>query len=171
MKNSLLLLTLVIGALLAFKPGNPFMDNLQERLEAYRKQYPQETIYLQTDKTFAKPGEDVWYKIQLRDAVTFKPSEISDICYVEFIDPRGNVLGTQALICKDGAAVGDFHIDEGYPGGIYRIRAHTLWMDNTGEAFEREITVQRVVLPNLNMRLQFVQDAYGKGEDIMASLD
>lgn len=171
MKNSLLLLTLVIGALLAFKPGNPFMDNLQERLEAYRKQYPQETIYLQTDKTFAKPGEDVWYKIQLRDAVTFKPSEISDICYVEFIDPRGNVLGTQTLICKDGAAVGDFHIDEGYAGGIYRIRAHTLWMDNTGDAFEREITVQRVVLPNLNMRLQFVQDAYGKGEDIMASLD
>ncbi|MBK7938070.1 MAG: hypothetical protein IPJ82_13695 [Lewinellaceae bacterium] len=57
------------------------------------------------------------------------------------------------------------------PGGLYKIRAYTRWMQNTSEVFERNLTLQKVVLPNLNLKLEFERKAFGPGDLAIARFD
>lgn len=179
--SALLLLpvALLLGAI-AFTGANydnqvltPFLSHLQDKHAKFVAHKPEDRVYLQLDKPFYAPGEDVWFSAYLRDAAAFAPSEKSEIVHVEFINPRGTVESNIMLITKDGQAAGDFHLDENAPGGIYKIRAYTQWQQNDAEvmAFEREITVQKPVLPRLKMKLDFDRKAFGPGDKVVASLD
>ncbi len=41
-----------------------FLQLLQQKLDAYNEALPDEKIYLQLDKPFYKPGEDIWLRDQ-----------------------------------------------------------------------------------------------------------
>ncbi|MDF1549867.1 MAG: MG2 domain-containing protein [Bacteroidales bacterium] len=116
----------------------------------------EEQIYLQTDRAFYKPGEDIWFSAWTVDRNVHCPSEISDIIYVDLINPNGKVEKTLRLLSLEGRSNGDFHLADESPGGIYKLRAYSLWMKNIAEDnyFEKEITVQKVMLPNLLMKLK-----------------
>lgn len=152
---------------------NDFLRNLTAKLQAYTEHMPEDRVYLQFDKPFYKPGEDVWFSAYVRDGASMKASQKSDILHVELINPKGNVQKAIQLVAHDGFAKGDFQIDAEYPGGLYKVRAFTKWQDNEKEAFvfEKELQVQKVVLPNLKMKLDFERKAYGKGDPVTANLD
>ncbi len=130
-----------------------------------------EKVYVQLDRTFYKPGEDVWFKAYLRDANTLMPSKKSGILHVELHNPQGGKIKHLKLIANTGGAAGDFHISEDLPGGIYKIKAYSNWQKNFKQVFEREITVQKSVLPNLRMKLDFERETYGPGDKVVAELD
>ena len=54
---------------------------------------------------------------------------------------------------------------------MYKIKAYTKWQKNTETLFERDVMVQAVVLPNLNMKLDFERKGYGEGEEVVAFVD
>ena len=54
---------------------------------------------------------------------------------------------------------------------MYKIKAYTNWQKNTNDFFEREIQVQKVVLPNLRMEMDFMREAYGPGDEVEAKLE
>lgn len=149
---------------------HPFLKELQNKLEAHQTHYRNEKLYLHLNKTFFEPGEDVWLAAYIRDARTFKMSEQSDIVHVELLNPKGAVIQKITLIGKEGKAAGDFNLPASIKGGIYKIKAYTTWQQNAGEFFEREIQVQKPVLPNLNMKLEFDRKGYGAGAEVVASL-
>ncbi|MCB9233896.1 MAG: hypothetical protein H6581_19725 [Bacteroidia bacterium] len=153
--------------------SNDFLETLETRLDAYTKAVPEDRVYLQFDKPFYKPGEDVWFSGYLRNGEDFQPSTQSEILHVELINPKGNVEKTLNIVAKEGRAMGDFHIDEGLAGGLYKIKAYTNWQKNEQGApfFEKDLTVQAVVLPNLKMKLDFERKAFGPGSEVVASLD
>ncbi len=130
-----------------------------------------EKAYLHLDRSLYKPDEDVWFAMYLRDATTLQPSQQSQILYVDLLAPNGNVQESKTYLVFDGVAAGDFHLPSTLKGGIYKIRAYTNWMKNTNDAFEREITLQAVVLPNLRMQLEFERKAYGAGDEVVAKFD
>lgn len=172
--STLLLLFFLTGAGGGFPvKWNDFLRNLKDKTEAYNDHKPEDRVYLQFDKPFYKPGDDIWFSAYLRDAASLKQSRKSDILHVELINPKGNVQQTHKLVALDGFAKGDFHIDEEFPGGLYKVRAYTKWQDNEAEAFvyEKELQVQKVVLPNLKMKLDFDRKAFGPGDHVTASLD
>jgi hypothetical protein len=68
-------------------------------------------------------------------------------------------------------AAGEFDFDAHLPGGRYKIKAYTNWMRNRNEVFERDITLQKVVLPNINLKLEFERKALGAGEVAIARFD
>lgn len=140
---------------------------LQQRLEAAKP----EKLYLHFDRGLFQPGETLWFNAWLRNAGDLKPAESSQILHVELLDPKGSVLQRKTIIARDGAAAGEFDFSEDLPGGLYRIKAYTNWMRNTGDAFERTITLQKVVLPNLNLKLQFERKAFGPGDVAIARFD
>jgi len=129
-----------------------------------------EKLYLQIDRTLFRPGETLWFNAYLRNAGDLMPA-LSQILYVELLDPRGSVLQKLNLLAPDGVAAGDFALNANLPGGLYKIRAYTSWMKNTESSFEREITLQKVVLPNLNLKLEFERKAYGPGDLVDARFD
>src|SRR5581483_7321133 len=76
------------------------------------------------------------------------------------------------LIAKNGKATGDFAIAAEAAGGLYKVKAYTNWMKNEEDnAFEKELTVQDFVLPNLKMKLDFERKAFGAGDEVVAKLE
>ena len=149
-----------------------FVKSLKEKFKTFYTHAETERVYVQTDKAFYKPGETIWFTAYVRDEKTLKPSNNSDIIHVEFITPKGSTEKHFKIVAKNGTAQGDFSLT-GHPGGIYKIKAYTEWQKNEegGFQFEKEITVQNVVMPRLKMKLDFEKKAYGKGDEVVAKLE
>ncbi len=149
---------------------NEFIKVLKKKSTEANSKMPEERVYLQFDKPFYNPGETVWFSAYLRNGQNFKPSTQSDILNVEFINPKGSVEKTIRLIAKNGKAAGDFSLDEEAPGGLYKVKAYTNWQKNDSSFFEKELTVQDVVLPALKMKLDFDRKAFGAGDEVSAKI-
>ncbi len=154
------------------------MDNeviamIKKKLTKYNDALPEDRVYLHFDKPFYEPGESIWFSAYVRDGQTLKASHKSDIVHVELINPKGGIEKKITLISKNGKAAGDFSLDNEALGGLYKIRAYTNWMKNDGEenAFERDVQVQDVILPNLKMKLNFEKKAFGAGDQVIAKLE
>ena len=145
-------------------------------MSAYQQQnniLPSEKVYVQTDRTLYKPGEYIWLNGHVVDADN-EQSNQSHILYVEWIAPNGNLIRRLSLRRNgEGMFNGDLIVQHHAVGGIYKIRAYTNWMRNFDKAyyFEKEITVQNVILPRLLMTLDFEKEAYSKGDEVMATLN
>lgn len=170
---------LVIGILLVVLTGfqvadeHPFLEKLNEKLRAYLANYPEEKVYVQLDKPFYKPGEDIWLNVFVLNSNTHQPSLISDVVYVDLVDPKGNTASTLELVVQEGTAHGDFKLAELAPGGLYKILAYTKWMKNFGNEvfFKKEIQVQRILTPRLLLKLDYDKESYGPGELVTAKLN
>ncbi len=170
------------------KNGDEWLKKLIQTNSIFQEKYSSERVYLHLDKPFYKPNETIWFQAYVQDEATLKPSKRSDILYIEFIDPKGNVAKKIQLILEEGTASGEFDLEESAAGGLYKIKAYTKWQENfivesieNGKSakdkngnsfiFEKEITVQKVVLPRLKMKLDFEKDAYGAGDKVEANLN
>ena len=141
-------------------------------IKSFQANIPQDKVYLHLDKPLYKPGETVWLSAYVRDATTMQKSTKSGIIKVQLINPKGGIDKEISIIGKNGVAVGDFDISEYAPGGIYKVKAFTNWQKNDPNPafFEKEITVQKVVLPRLKMKVDFLKKAYGKGDEVALDL-
>lgn len=144
---------------------------LQNLLDHRQKSCAPEKLYLHIDRTLYQPGETAWFSAYIRNADDLMPSIQSQIIYVDLIDPRGTVTEHLTLLALNGKAAGEFEFSNDLPGGLYKIKAWTRWMQNTEDIFERTINLQRVVLPNLNLKLEFERKAVGPGDVAIARLD
>ncbi len=151
--------------------NHPFLKELAEKLGQFQQETQAEKVYLQLDKKLYEPNEDIWFSAYVRDAQTFQASSKSRIVYVQLLSPKGSILQELNLITQKGKAAGIFHLDKQLKGGIYTIKAYTKWQQNTQTVFERQITVQKAVLPHLKMKLNFDNKAYGAGATVAATLD
>lgn len=150
-----------------------FIERLKSKLTEFNQRYPEERVYLQFDKTWYKPGEDIWFKAYLVNGSNLTPSSISTVLYVELVDPRGTVIKKAELFVEEGTTHGDFALDASIAGGLYTMRAFTRWMQNFPEEnyFTKEVTVQKVITPRLLLTLDFEKKAYGKNDVVIAQLE
>jgi hypothetical protein len=178
MRNILIALStiLFLGSLM---PGtfteevlsNEFLSDLKSKIKSFNEGQPEDRVYLQFDKPMYKPGETIWFSAFVRNGVDLKASEKSEILYVELIDPKGNVSQKVNLIAQKGKTNAEFEIGKNMMGGLYKVKAYTNWQKNSKTFFEKEIQVQKNVLPRLKMKLEFQRKAYGPGDDVIAKLD
>lgn len=149
-----------------------FLDKLKAKLTSYNSAYPEEKIYLQFDKPFYKPGEDIWFNAFVLNSNSHKPTDISEVLYVDLSDPKGNTVAHLELVINDGMSKGDFKIAPEDLGGIYHVQAYTNWMKNFGieSSFRKDLQVQRVITPRLLLKLDYEKEAYGPGDNVVASL-
>ncbi|MFK7807658.1 MAG: carboxypeptidase regulatory-like domain-containing protein, partial [Saprospiraceae bacterium] len=147
-----------------------FIEKLQEQLSNFSSHFQEEKVYLQLDRNFYKPDERIWFSGWIRNADNFLSDHVSELLYVELINPKGSVIERQPLIATNGNVNGAFDLPPDV-GGIYKIKAYTKWQKNTEVFFERDIQVQAVVFPNLMMKLDFEKKAYGPGATVTANLE
>lgn len=96
--------------------------------------FPQEKIYLQTDRPYYVMGEKIFFRAFLLRASVHCPSEYSRYVYVELINPNREVILRQQICMDDNYMFyGALSMPESLPQGNYRIRAYTRYMENTGE--------------------------------------
>lgn len=163
---------LILPLFLIGAAKNDIIQQIKDSLAKYNTNFRQEKAYIQTDKTYYKPTESVWYKGFLSNSSDNKPSAISDVVYVELHDPWGNVAEKHEHNITDGTFNGAFHIPENRAGGIYKMVAYTGWMKNWSEEnfFTKEITIQKVITPRMLLKLDYEKRAYGAGDEVVANL-
>ena len=138
----------------------------------FEKRSSSEKVYTQTDRPFYFPGETIWFKSYIVEADNTISSK-NDFVNAELISPKGAVVKTIKLSIEQGYAYGDFFLDKDWVGGIYTMKVYTNWMRNFGQEsfFTKKITVQKVVKPNLLLKLKFEKEGYGKASNVISNFE
>lgn len=149
---------------------NESIKEIKANFLKFEEKRPEDRVYLIFDKPFYYPGESIWFQAYVRNSADMQASEKSEILHVEFIAPSGNIEKELTIIARNGTGGGDISLDKEISGGLYKIKAYTKWQKNGLQPafFEKDIQVQKVVLPALKMKLEFEQEAYGKGDEVKA---
>lgn len=130
-----------------------------------------EKVYLQTDHVYFVPGDTLFYKAYVVDALKNTPTLTSTILNVDIISPAGSVLAQLKHPISIGYCEGGYKFSNELPGGIYKIKAYTTWMQNEKDStwFTRSVTLQKVIAPRLLLKLDFPEKGYGPGDTIRAN--
>ncbi len=112
-------------------------EKIIDAVEYWQSTYPQEKIFIQTDKKQLVAGDDLWFKIWC--TYEGKPTFLSRIVYVDVVDQLGNVVQKKMFkIDSEGGARGMINFDKKTASGNYRINAYTLWMLNFPDFIAKE---------------------------------
>ena len=119
-------------------------SKIDSGLKWYYKNYPQEKIYIHTDKDYYLAGQSLWFSIY---AISFgSPSDLSKIVYVQLINPNGNIVVQAKLPMERGLANGDLILPDSLISETYELRCFTAWMLNFDEhfIFHKKIFIQNL---------------------------
>ena len=110
---------------------NLFVKRFREQLRVF----PQEKIYLHTDKPYYISGERIWFRAHLADAATHVPSPVSRYVYAELINPLDSVVTRVKIRQEEDAYHGCLIIPGDAPEGDYTLRAYTTFMRSLDEHY------------------------------------
>lgn len=105
--------------------------------------YPQEKIYVQTDKPYYITGENIWFRVFLLDAQKHVPDTTSRYVYAELINPVDSIVSRVKIRPAEGVYQGYINIREDLPEGEYQLRFYTRFMQGLGEElfFKRSVRI------------------------------
>ena len=110
-------------------------DSIAFRFNKQLQLYPQEKLYVQTDKPYYIGGEDLWFRAFLTDYTSNIPDTTSRYVYTELVDPMDSVLVRVKTIPRDGAYYGNIRLSEFLPEGSYQLRSYTRYMCGLGDEY------------------------------------
>jgi hypothetical protein len=90
-------------------------------------------VYVTTDKPYYYPGENIWFKGSMKYSIPEMRDSLSQILYVDLINPQRKIIQSHSLRIDSGFVKGDFVLSDTLTQGGYFIRAYTNWMKNYGE--------------------------------------
>ncbi|MCL2502720.1 MAG: hypothetical protein FWE99_06260, partial [Bacteroidales bacterium] len=132
-RNIVLFLLTGLPLLIYAQRGLP--DSLSVSFRNQLEIFPQEKIYVHTDKPYYLSGEKIWFRAWLVDAITHAPSPVSRYVYVELINHLDSVV-TRVKICEEQEAYhGHILIPDDTPQGAYTLRAYTTFMRSQDEHY------------------------------------
>ncbi|MDR2627986.1 MAG: hypothetical protein LBC40_08145, partial [Dysgonamonadaceae bacterium] len=121
----LLVLLVVSESILCQDFPNISIHPLRENFIRQLQLFPQEKIYVQTDKQTYRGGETLWFKVYLTDAVVHYPSELSRFVYIELISPKQMIVRREKIRIAPDASCGQIELSSTLPEGNYILRAYT----------------------------------------------
>ena len=97
--------------------------------------FPQEKLYLHTDKPYYISGERIWFRAYLIEAVNHIPTTASRYVYVELFNPLDSMLLRVKVREAEGTYHGYLPIPEDVAEGDYTLRAYTTFMLSQDENY------------------------------------
>ena len=135
MKTRIFIFLFLINSSLIVFGQNSVPDSLDLSFFNQLLIFPQEKIYLHTDKPYYIPGERIWFRAHLADAATHYPVSFSRYVYVELINPLDSIVTRVKIREEEGAYHGNLSIPVDAPEGDYTIRAYTTFMRSQEEHY------------------------------------
>jgi hypothetical protein len=118
-------------------------DRATKALSEYTFAYPQQKVFIHTDRDVYFEGESVWFQAYVVNAFGLMPDTLSKVLYVEFTDQAGEHIAYLSTRLDQGVTHGSILLPDSLPEGNYQIRAYTNWMRNFSEDdfYSRQIYV------------------------------
>jgi hypothetical protein len=140
-KNIAFLLFAALSCVNIFAQGGvtlqDFSAKVTAKLKEHQDKYPQEKLFLQSDKSQYLAGETIWMKAWC--TLDGAPSFLSRTAYIELVNSNGDVV-KKSMYKLDSMSTfnGDIELPNSIPSGTYTINAYTLWMLNFPEFILRK---------------------------------
>jgi hypothetical protein len=135
-KTTLFVLSLMTVAFSLKAQQRSSVDSLFKTLS---DSFPQENLYLHTDKDKYMAGDTIWFKAYLFSGGF--PGGSSTGLHVEVFNPEGGLVQRKYYpMLKGGVSLGDLELKDSLPKGLYTVRAYTEWMSNFDPAFFYKFT-------------------------------
>lgn len=99
-------------------------------LEKLEHVYPQQKVFIHTDKEEYFAGEDIWLKAYTVNATTHQPDTMSTNLYLELVSSNEEIAKVLLLRLNNGISHGNIQLPDSLSEGNYQIRAYTDWMNN-----------------------------------------
>jgi len=109
-------------------------DKLVSLFQKQLEVFPQEKIYVHTDKPYYVSGEKIWFRAYPADAVSHVPVSIDRYVYVELINSLDSIIDRVKIRQEEKAYYGYLPIPENASEGNYTLRAYTAFMRNGNES-------------------------------------
>ena len=110
---------LILAAMLAMTPGKA-------------QDLPGEALSLHIDRNYYLAGDRIFFAVYCTEAGSGFPSRISVQANIELINQKGEIIGREKIILKNGSGGGSMHIPEEVNSGEHLVRSYTSWMKNFG---------------------------------------
>lgn len=133
MSLTVLLMAVQSGTLLY--GSNPQQRKAVDQLQTLEHLYPQQKVYLHTDKDSYLAGERLWFKAYAVTLPFHTPGGVAGNLNVELLNHEGNYIDKQIIALNYGLAYGDIQLPDSMHEGSYFLRAYTDWMKNFDEEF------------------------------------
>ena len=106
--------------------------DIEQRILDYYARVPQEVIHIHHDRPYYVPGDTVWFRAHLVDAVTHTPISRSKYVYVELLDNAADTLVQRIIVRSDsdGVFANALTLPRHLHDGTYTLAAYTQWMRN-----------------------------------------
>ncbi|MCL1937839.1 MAG: MG2 domain-containing protein [Candidatus Azobacteroides sp.] len=132
--------------------------------------FPQEKIYVQTDKPYYMNGEKIFFRVFLLDAFSNKQDTLSRYVYVELIHPADSIVQRVKIRPDENHLFyGAIPLRENLPQGDYNIRAYTRYMQNQGESsfFSKQVRIgdPQILKGKTQTNSRFAEDKKTNAED------
>lgn len=140
-------------------------DTVIRRLWTQTYLFPQEKLYLQTDKPTYVAGEKIWFRAFLVNALSNKPEQGSRYIYTELVNPFDSVVyRVKVRPDTDSVFAGYLKLSQTLPEGRYILRAYTRYMENQGEEsfFRKTLPVVSPLSRSVQLTSAFRADEQGK---------
>ncbi|MGC4035990.1 MAG: hypothetical protein QM764_08505 [Chitinophagaceae bacterium] len=108
-------------------------QNIDSTIATYGDKYSQERMFIHFDKSSYSPGETIWFKVYMMDAIF--PAGASKTVYLDWTDNSGKLLLHGVFPIANGLGAGQFDIPAEYGGRSVHLKAYTRWMLNFDSSF------------------------------------
>lgn len=122
-------------------------QTVMERITNEIRQYPQEKVYLQTDKPYYSAGDTLWFKAYLVHSALHTPMHYSRYIYTEVINDINQVVFRERVRPENDMYYCQIPLKAELTPGHYRLRAYTNYMRNLPEDyfFSKEIYIGNAI--------------------------
>jgi hypothetical protein len=164
---------LCLAATFAFiRTDDDPITKIISQLNKWTETYPQEKVYLHTDKPYYNAGEKIWFKAYLVIGENHQLSAKSAILNVELINPQDSIIRVMKLPVQSGVTWGDITLSDTLKNGSYRLRAYTNYMQNTGAEyfFDKTFVIANSVNNNVFTVVKYNYTTQNKEQKITATI-
>jgi len=112
------------------------LDAIQDSIINQLELFPQEKIHLHTDRMMYIPGEKIWFKAYVVDALLHQSPTYSQYAYIELINAADSLVHrVMVTLDENGLFHGYLFLSDLIPEGDYTLRAYTRYMENLGDDY------------------------------------
>lgn len=124
---------IIFSLLLVFCISPVIAQTIENAINLYGINFPQEKIHVHFDKEVYLPGETIWFKAYLFEE--YLPSAKSTNFYASLYDEDGKLIQKQLCPIFSGTTDGHFQIPDSLKSRQLICRAYTTWMLNFDTSF------------------------------------
>ncbi|MCX6237910.1 MAG: hypothetical protein NTY07_10210 [Bacteroidia bacterium] len=141
---------------------NDFISRVKTDLFIYRTQKSDQSIVIQTDKSLYRPGETIWMKGYVTDAMTHVLSLKSLELSVLLVDNKGVSVIDSKYLLKNGVVESNIPIPSYLKSDLYYLIAYTPEMENIGiqAVFKKMIIIGRPEFLGVVPHLEFSKSMF-----------